>query len=176
MDSADTSLGLLAHFDAPYSGERNASRVVPGYRYGVPCVLKWAAAIGMLFYAAQVMLQFGYSVSAERALTHAARAAALEATLPRATRASIMKTIERRLKASSIPTEALSITVRHNGLPFGRTYRPADDDQVSVHLSLPADTALPGWLRVIHFGDDAMLHATAERQMPGKHLRRSARR
>ena len=51
-------------------------------RRGVGWVLAWAGALAVLAIAAGVLTEFAYVLAAERTLTVAARAGAMEATLP----------------------------------------------------------------------------------------------
>jgi hypothetical protein len=169
MDSSRTSFDLLAHFDSHEAGEDSRQPLRPPI--GVVCVLTWAVAAGVLFFAACTLLQLGYCIAAERALLRAARAGMLEATLPRATHESIVKNIERRLVDYSIPAGALQITLRQNDAPLQRIVRLADDDRVSVAISLSADAVLPAWLRTVNCWNDAsQIEARIEQQMPGRQV------
>lgn len=175
MDSSRTSLELLAHFEPPSEHESLRLQGVP--LRGVPWVVKWAAALGVLFIAACVLLQFAYYAAAERTLALAAQAGALEATLPRATQQSVVETIDRRLAGYSIPSGALRISVLQNGAPARRALRIADDDRISVTLSLEATTVLPNWLRAVAFWNgESQIEARAERQIPGRQLKMAARK
>ena len=144
---------------------------------GVAWVLKWAAALGVLFVAGCALLQFGYCVAAEQTLSRAARAGALEATLPRATRQSIVESIERRLTSYSIPAGSLHIAVQQNGAPIRRAFRIADDDRISVTLSLPANAVMPRMVaaRSHSWQNASQIEARAERQVPGRQLQMAAR-
>ena len=174
MDSSRTSFELLAHFEQPIAGVNPRSRTLPVR--GASWVLKWATAIGVLFVAGCALLQFGFCVAAEQALARAAQAAALESTLPRATQQSIVETVERRLKDYSLPTGALRIAVQQNGIPISRVFRIADDDRISVMLSLDAETVLPAWLRAATVGrGESQIEARAERRIPGRQLKAAAR-
>jgi hypothetical protein len=174
MDSSRTSLELLAHFEPPIE-RQSLSPYRPSQR-GVSWILKWAAALSVLFVAACALLQFGYCLAAEQALARAAQAGALEATLPRASQQTIVETIERRLTGYSIPTDRLQIAVLQNGLPIRRAFRITDDDRISITLSLPADAALPAWLRAVAFWHgESQIEARAERRIPGRQLKMAAR-
>lgn len=165
MASSRTSLDLLAHFDAPKLDESSRATI------GVTCVLKWAAALGVLFFAACILLQLAYCIAAERTLAHAARAGALEATLPRATRDSITATIQRPLARRSISLGALRIAIQQNHAPLPRVFRLADDDHVSVVLSLPSDAVLPPWLHAMNsWTGNPLIRARAEQQIPGRRI------
>jgi hypothetical protein len=161
MDASRTSLELLAHFESAAAPVR-----------GAPWVLKWTATAGVLFYAACVLLQFWYCIVAERTLTHAARAGALEATLPRATRETIVATVQRRLLSNSITTAGLRIDVRQNDAPMQRDFQLTDDDRVIVSLSLPANAVLPAWLNTAAcWGGTPTIEARAARRTPSRHVR-----
>src|SRR5688572_5105924 len=117
MDSG-TSADLLAHFDSPFDDYHHARPASPSR--GVLWVLKWAAALGVLIYAACHVLQVGYCLVQERALLHAVRAGALEATLPQSTRATVAETVERHLSRQPMATTYATITIRQNGMPIAR--------------------------------------------------------
>jgi hypothetical protein len=122
------------------------------------------------------LLQLAYCVAAERALLHAARAGVLEATLPRATRESVVETIERRLVGYSISDRALQIALQMNDAPVQRAYRLAEGDRVSVALAMPANAVLPGWLRAVNlWTGGSLIEARAEKQMPSRGLRMADR-
>src|ERR1043165_2882686 len=89
---------------------RNATR-------GVRWVLQWAAAIVVLVMATNVLAEFACVVAAEHTLTIAARAGALEATLPRATYESVVATIKRRLAGYPRLVEQLHVCLLQNGSP-----------------------------------------------------------
>jgi hypothetical protein len=163
MELSRTSFDILSHFEPPPSTARSR---------GVFWVLKWAAALGVLSYAGCVLLQLAYCLAAERALSHAARAGVLEATLPRATRSSIQDMVKRRLLTGAIPTAALQIVVQQNAAPMPRLFRLADGDRVSVALTVPTHAVLPAWLNAIPAcGHDARIEARSERSLPSRQLR-----
>jgi len=170
MDSQGPSLELLAHFDSRKLDE------APRAPIGTIAVLKWAAAMGVLFFAAGVLLQLTYCIAAERTLSNAARAGVLEATLPRATRDSIVRTIEHRLAGRSVSPGSLQIAIQKNDAPLQRIYRLAEDDRVSVTLALPFSAVSPTWLRAMTFWTgDPPVRARAEQRIPGRRLRMAAR-
>jgi hypothetical protein len=174
MDSSGTSFNLLAHFDSPKADETLRPQSRPSI--GVVSVLKWAAAAGVLLYAACLMLEFGYCIGAEQTLSHAANAGVLEATLPRATHQSVVAAIERRLADHFISVGALQISIQHNEAPLQRVYRLSDGDRLSVALSLPSDAVLPTWLKTIkRWPGNSQLRARAERRVPGRSLPIAAR-
>src|SRR5437764_1142099 len=127
MDSGQTSDDLLAHFDrpklldlpdfewvdevAPFDSATSAissintpARATEQYievprdtRRGVGWVLAWAGALAVLATGAGVLTEFAYVLAAERTLSVAARAGAMEATLPRATYQSVTAAVDGRL-------------------------------------------------------------------------------
>lgn len=170
MRPANLSNEFLAHFDPPT--EPGFVLVSNAPRRGVAWVVKWAAALSVLFVAACALLEFGYCVAAEQTLTRAAQAGALEATLPRATRDSIDHTIERRLARHSIPTSELTIRVEQNGAVAPRVLQVADDDRLAISLSLPADSVLPAWLRAATpWENSSPIEGRSERHVPGRRLK-----
>ena len=173
MDSSQPALELLAHFERPEARPFSPPHVTP--TRGILWVVKWSAAFSVLFVTSVTLIQFAYCVAAEQTLSRAARDGVLEATLPRATHQSIADTVERRLTRDSIPTGSLRIAMQQNGVPVGRVYRPAEGDNLSITVSLPADAALPAWLQAINFWrGESQIDARAERQIPGRHLRMTA--
>jgi hypothetical protein len=173
MAASKTSIDLLAHFDARVESHSLSEHGVS--RYGALWVLKWAAALGIIVLATNVLLQFAYGLAAERTLLNAARAGALEATLPRATYESIEAVVRRRLAGRSLSIADVRIAIQHNGFPLPRVFRLLGDDRVSVTLSVPANAALPGWLRAAMFWNGgSFIEATAERQVPSRRLRMAA--
>jgi hypothetical protein len=132
-------------------------------------VLQWAAAVAVLSYGACNLLQAGYCLAAERSLLQAVKAGALEATLPRSTRATVAETVERHLSQQSIASTYATITIRQNDRPIGRAAHFAEGSTVSVSVAIPAADVLPAWLRVVT-GADSLLRATAHRRIPGKHM------
>src|SRR4051812_7046983 len=121
MESAQTSHECIAHFDRPKSlsmpdfewvdevlpFEPTGSpslRATERYievpretRRGIRWVLAWAGALAVITIAFGILTEFAYVLAAERTLSVAARAGAMEATLPRATYQSVMMTVDRRL-------------------------------------------------------------------------------
>jgi hypothetical protein len=167
MDAGITSFDLLAHFD------RSTSQHTPGPVpvRGVRWVLHWAGALAVLFFSSCVLMQFAYCLGAEHALSRAARAGAFEATLPRASQASIVQSIERRLTDYTLPPGVLRIGVLQNGAPIGGAFCPREGEQLSVTVAMPSDIAIPQWLRRATFWDGgSQIEVRAERQMPGRRL------
>jgi hypothetical protein len=185
MDTAQTSYELLAHFDRPklataaelewMAGVEPAAADEPPAALrtrGVRWVLQWAAAIGVLAFAASLLTEFAYLVAAEQSLNMAARAGATEATLPRATYQSITAAVERRLASYPQLNGQLQLRLLQNGTPVGQQFRVSDGDRVSIALSAPTSSVVPGWLRKLSpWHGDAPLNAHAEREVPGRKLR-----
>lgn len=170
MDAADASHGLLAHFDQPIVPQTTAQ--VPSR--GVGWVLQWFAALVTLCVAAAALTKFGYCASAERALIRAARAGAVEATLPRATYQSVVAAVERRLTGyPERSAERLRISLQQNGKPVRGVIRPADGNRLTVALAVPSEEMLPGWLRALAFWHSgSAIEGRAERHLPGRRLAR----
>ena len=69
------------------------------------------------------------SVAAEHALHQAAQAGVVEATLPRASRQSVLATVERRLARKSIYPRQVKLTLLENDIPYRLgAIRPVGDD------------------------------------------------
>jgi hypothetical protein len=166
MAATDASLELLSHFDRP-AARRSPLRVPTR---GVGWVLQWAASIASVWCALMVLAQFGYGLAAERALSRAARAGALEATLPRATSHTVAQAINRHLPGN-LPTR-LRFSLHQNGVPIRGRIQAHNDDRLVVTLTAPSQEMLPHWLRIASlWGSDSQISARAERQAPGRHLR-----
>jgi hypothetical protein len=102
----------------------------------------------------------------------AARTGATEATLPRATYQSVAAAVERRLAGYPQLGGQLQLNLLQNGRPVGRQFRAGDGDRVSITLSAPTSSVVPGWLSKISlWRGDAPLNAHAEREVPGRKLR-----
>lgn len=168
MDAANSSLELLAHFDDPAKCEStctNRSR-------GVGWVFQWSAAITTLLFAACLLTQFGYRLAAELTLARAARAGALEATLPRASCHSVRQSVERRLEDfPQQPSRRLRFSVQQNGAPVRGMIRAGEGDRLTVTLAVPTQHVAPQWLGAVRFWwADAWIEARAERQIPVRQL------
>lgn len=171
MDAAQSSDRLLAHFEN-YPTVEHAGATKTAYTRGITWVMQWAIAIATLLVATGVLVEFGYCLAAELALSRAARAGVLEATLPRATYQSISQSVERRLARWPQLTGHLQLTLLQNGAAIRPAFRPADGDQLSLSLTVPSRAAMPRWLRALNFWRaDSQIEVHAERQMPGRHLR-----
>jgi hypothetical protein len=187
-----TSCDLLSHFDYPKTIDATPAIVsqgvcdelgwpnvqspckLPDAKRGVRWVLQWAAALTVLAIATCVLLDFACLATAEHLLTVAARAGALEATLPRATYESIVATTERRLARYPQLAGQLRIDIEQNGVPVGRQFRQCAGDRISVTLVAPVSAVTPPWLRAAAYRrSDSVIRAEAYRQMPGRNLRSS---
>ena len=118
---------------------------------GVGWVLRQAAALAVLAIAAVTLLEFGYRLAAERALTRAAESALAEAALPRATRHSVEQSIRTRLEGRYDLGRDTAIMLQRNRWLLRGTIRPQAGDRLTVALTVPVDAALPRWLRAATF-------------------------
>src|SRR3954471_23935616 len=84
-------------------------------RRGVCWVLAWAGALAVLTIAAGVLTEFAYVLAAERMLSAAARAGAMEASLPRATYQTIVAAVDRRLVEYPLLAKQLNLSLFQNG-------------------------------------------------------------
>ena len=136
------------------------------------CVLKWAMAVGVLVVSASQLIEFAYLSVAEHSLNLAARAAAFEATLPRASYESIAAAVDRKLVSYPRLGDKIQLTVLQNGHPITRQVRPGESDRISVTLSAPSSVFTPSWLiKLPRASDDTHLTAHAERTTPSHKLR-----
>lgn len=176
MDCDPTSYELLAHFDSldDVAAEQD-TRVVASHRVrDARWVLKWAAAFAILVVAAATLLEFGYLMAAERMLNFAARAGAMEATLPRATYDSVLGAVERRLAGYSQMQGRVQLTLLQDGKPVGRRLQGGDGVRFSVVLQAPASAAVPSWLiKLTPWRTAEPLLARADRTAPGRSLQHS---
>jgi hypothetical protein len=201
MDSGQTSNELLGHFDqpktlempdfewvddviplAPAAGASNSAptpepaterfiEIPRDTRRGVGWVLVWAGALAVLVIAAGVLVEFAYVLAAERTLSIAARAGAMEATLPRATYQSITAAVDRRLNQYPSLAAQLHLSLLQNDALVQSQFRPHEGDRFAITLSGPSSSAIPDWLRALMFwrGESA-IQAHAEQQLPGRKL------
>jgi hypothetical protein len=171
MDAVRDAYDPLAHFERPATLELAALAQRRCTR-GVGWVLQWYAALATLCVAVSILAQFGYCLAAERTLARAARAGALEATLPRATLQSVAQTVERRLAGFSPQVaDRLRFSLQQNGAPIRGVIQAREGDRLSVNLAIPTREVLPRWLRTICFWRaDAQIEVHAERQIPVRQL------
>jgi len=170
MDAAPTADDLLRHFDPDQeAAPRFSPRGLP--TRGIRWVLKWFAALGVLSFAASSLVEFAYLTAAEQTLARAARAGALEATLPRATMRSITDTVQRRIAAHPALSSRLRLMVENNGRPVVGPHLPQQGDHLSVTLTASTRAVLPHWLRTLRFWEsDQPIRVRIERTMPGRVL------
>jgi hypothetical protein len=138
---------------------------------GVGWVLRWTAAVAVLWVAGCVLAEFAYCLAAEHTLIRAARAGALEATLPRASFRSVGDTVERRLVRRASWTEQLTLSVHRNGAAVGGAIQAAGGDRMAVTLAVPVRAVVPQWLSSISLRTgESQIEARAERTVPGRLL------
>jgi len=140
-------------------------------RRGVGWVLAWAGALAVLVIAAGVLIEFACVLAAERTLSIAARAGAMEATLPRATYQSITAAVDRRLSQYPLLAKQLHLSLLQNDALVQSQFLPHEGDRFAISLSGPSSSAIPDWLRILIFwrGESA-IQAHAEQQLPGRKL------
>lgn len=200
MERDSTPADLLAHFDRPKTIETAATARVPGVERSEPAnggsrfrtfpaaieptskpaqvptrgihwVFLWASCVAVLVFAASVLTEFAYLVAAEHKLNLAARAGAVEATLPRANDQSIRAVVEHRLVGYPKLARQLQLGISQNGSPAIRPFRSKDGDRIAVTLSAPRSAAVPAWLRTVMFWrNDSQMQVRAESKMPGRKL------
>ena len=78
--------------------ETTSTAAVPAKR-GVGWVLRWAGTLATIAFSLLKLIDFSYQIDLDQTLDRAARAGALEATLPRASSQSVVQSVERRLSA-----------------------------------------------------------------------------
>jgi hypothetical protein len=139
---------------------------------GIRWILKWSAALAVLFVAASQLIEFASLCSAEHSLSLAARAGAFEATLPRANYKSIAAAVDRKLVAYPQLSGQTQLTVLQNGRPISQQLRPGENDRISVTITAPASAFTPHWLlKLPQWSNDTHLTAHAERTTPSHKLR-----
>jgi hypothetical protein len=206
MESHQTSDALLAHFDRPkklelfdFEWDEGAlprerelvSETRPAVvdlgiepcveapriaRRGIGWALAWGAAVAVVAVAGSVLIQLAYVLAAEHALSIAAHAGAMEATLPRATPQSVTASVERRLARYPSLVKQLQLTLLQNDSPARSPLRQHEGDRFSVTLSAPSSSAVPEWLRSLAMWQrDADIQAQAEKLVPGRMLQREAK-
>jgi hypothetical protein len=140
-------------------------------RRGVGWVLGWAGALGVLAIVAGLLTEFACLVSARHALAIAARAGAVEATLPRATYQSITAPVERRLTGSPALATQVLLTLSQNAVPVQTQFRQREGDRIVVSLSAPGIAGVPTWLRLFSFWNArSRIQAQAEQVIPARKL------
>ena len=201
MDSRRTSNDLLAHFDRPktlempdfewvedavsfdsvasvdhcsgatHTATERFIEIPRDTRRGIGWVLAWAGALAVLAISAGVLSEFAFVLTAERTLSIAARAGAMEATLPRATYQSVTAAIDRRLHQYPLLAKQLNLSLLQNGTPVQSQFRQHDGDHYAVVLSGPSTAAVPHWLRTLMFWHgESKIEVRGEHQSPGRRL------
>jgi hypothetical protein len=195
MDRSSTSDELLAHFDRPkmlsmpdfewvdevlpfeptespsHLATERYIEVPRDTRRGIRWVLAWAGALAVLTIAFGILAEFAYVLGAERTLSVAARAGAMEATLPRATYQSVMMTVDRRLIEYPLLAKQLHFSLRQNSALVQSQIRQHEGDLFAITISGPSSSAIPEWLRnLIFWRGESAIQAHAERQLPGRKL------
>lgn len=171
MDLLDSTLPRFAVFDDPQlTGIADLQfETTPVAPRGVAWVLRWAGAVATLLFSLITLIEFACVLSAEQTVARAARAGALEATLPRATAESIADTVERRLGRLAAPGSDWTLDLKQNDMPTRMISGPREGDHFSVTVSLSNRAALPDWLRRMSlWRGDSRIEAQAERRMPGR--------
>lgn len=137
-------------FERPLEVEVSSSDALKIRRRGILWVLGWAASCAVIALTSCVVLEFAYLATAEHSLTVAARAGAMEATLPRASYQTVTAAIERRLVSQPVLLEQLSVTFAKNGHPVQQPYfGQSGGDRFAVTLSVANTAAVPDWLRAL---------------------------
>jgi hypothetical protein len=195
MDRGPTSDELLAHFDHPktlkmpdfewvdevlpfeptgspsHLAAERYIEVPRDTRRGVRWVLAWAGAMAVLTIAFGILAEFAYVLAGERTLSVAARAGAMEATLPRATYQSILAAVDRRLIRYPLLAKQLHVSLFQNGALVQSQIRQHEGDLFAITLSSRSSSAVPEWLRnLIFWRRGSAIQAHAERQLPGRKL------
>jgi hypothetical protein len=138
---------------------------------GIGWVLRWAAALAVLWFAGCVLAEFFYTLAAEHKLARAARAGALEATLPRASFRSVGETVERLLARRASSTGQLTLAVHRNDTAVSGAIQALGGDQMMVTLAVPVRAVLPRWLSAFRLGSsESRIEVRAERAVPGRML------
>ncbi len=162
---------LVNRLDSAESSTRGFIELPQITRRGIRWVVTWAAALVVLAVATSVLIEFAYVLAAEHTLAIAARAGAMEATLPRATYRSVATTVERRLANYPLLAKDLHMSLTQNGSLVQSQFRQHDGDRFAIALSAPNISAMPNWLRCLVFSrGEARIQSRAEQQMPGRKL------
>jgi hypothetical protein len=131
-------------------------------------VLKWAAAATVFAVSAATLCEYGSTLAAEHALRQAAEAGIVEATLPRASRQTVLNAIERRLPQNSIDPRELNFTLLADGQPVTGRLKPREGDRLSIILSANISSPFSAWLNK---NGRAPLTVRTDREVPGRHLK-----
>jgi hypothetical protein len=109
-------------------------------------VLGWAFSLTVFAAAAVFVMQMAFVIAAEQSLIAAAQAAVDEATLPRATRATVQAAVDRRLAPTGLAVAACQVALQQNGAGVSRSIRSRPGDRLSVAISVASRDVLPRWL------------------------------
>ncbi len=122
----------------------------------------------MLLIAGAVVCDLGMQLRAEWYLRQAARRAAVEASLPRATIESTNSAARRALAGLSRLEHAVQLTTLVNGrMPPSNDLDAVSGDVVSVRLCVPAAVVTPDWLQCRGLSPGSRwLMATVARRKP----------
>jgi hypothetical protein len=135
---------------------------------GILWVLRWAAALAVLSFSCGVLTEFAFCLAAEHTVNRAARAGALEATLPRATSKSIAESVMRCLAGYHNASRQTRLVIEQNGKPILGRLIVQPNDRISVHVAVPGNAVLPGWLQRVKFWrGNPPIEASEERVIPG---------
>jgi hypothetical protein len=168
MDWSASSHDQFAPYHCAFHGEAIAT-TRDAHTRGVGWVLGWAAAVAALGFAGCSLAEFACSLAAEHTLARAARAGALEATLPRATLRSVGDAVKRRLADRSSWAKQLTLSVHRNGAAVSGAIQAAGGDQMTVTLVVPLRAALPRWLSALSvWTSQSQIEVRADRSVPGR--------
>jgi hypothetical protein len=176
MDAPQATFDLFRPFDGDVPGEAAERASNPPPR-GISWVLVRATAGAVLALSFVTLAEFAYCLAAELSLARAAKAAALEATLPRASLETICAAAKRRLAANVALASSANISLLQNGVPVGQRFQPQPGDRIAVTISAPKRAVQPYWLQVLCFSSlDQLMTMQAERDMADKEFPASVAR
>jgi hypothetical protein len=168
MDSEPNAAHLFSCYDDEKCAGDCATKQVAPTR-GVLWVLRWAAALVVLVFSCGVLTEFAYCLAAEHTVARAARAGALEATLPRATTKTIAESVTKRLTGYPSINGQTRLVIQQNGRPILGRLEVLPGDRISVHVEVPSTAVLPRWLgRLKFWHGNPPVEASAERTIPGR--------
>jgi hypothetical protein len=131
----------------------------------------WAAALTMLAFTASILTEFAYVVGARSVLDRAARAAALEAAMPRATYQTVAATVDRRLAGYPAIAAAVQLRIEINGFSARGPLQVQGGDTIGVVLSVTSTEVIPSWIERLPFRRcTSDLRATSQRTVPSRRL------
>ena len=163
-----TSAHLFSCYDEVACADGDSSKP-PVPTRGALWVLRWAAALSVLVVSGSVLAEFAYCLAAEHTVARAARAGALEATLPRATTKSIGHAVTQRLARYPGTRGRTRLVIHQNGRPILGRVKLQPGDRIAVYVGVPSTAVLPRWLQRLKFWHgNPPLEAGAERTVPGR--------